>query len=260
MLSIAIGLLTGLLLGLTGAGGGIIAGPLLMLALHLPLADAAPISLLALALGCGTAVLLSLRQRIVQYRAALLLAAMGIAATPLGIHLSRTLPVAPLLLGFSALLLYRAARLWRPRETTRDEVIPCVVDGGGRFLWNRPCARAMMLAGLLAGFFGGLLGVGGGFVLVPALRKHTPLPMNAIIATSLTTLTLISIAGLLQWNLRDPINWDIAIPFTAGTVAGITAGRLAAPVIPELGLRRTFAALCLITALGMTANTLFPLV
>lgn len=254
MLPAALGMLTGALLGLTGAGGGIVAGPLLMLALQLPLSAAAPISLFAIALGCGVGVLLSIRQRIIQYRAALLLAAMGIVATPIGIHLSRTLPIAPLLIGFSILLLYRAVRLWQPRDIERDAVMPCAVDGGGKFLWNRPCARALALAGLLAGFFGGLLGVGGGFVLVPALKKHTPLPMHAIVATSLATLTLVSIAGLLQWNSRDPIDWHIGMPFIIGTVAGIAVGRIAAPKIPEHGLRRAFAALCFVIAIALVAK------
>lgn len=256
ILPTALGALTGALLGLTGAGGGIVAGPLLMLVLGLPLTDAAPISLFAIALGCGTAVLLTLRQRIIQYRAALLLAAMGVAGTPLGIYLSRNLPTAPLLMGFAALLLYRAARLWQPREVSRDEVLPCATDGSGRFVWNRPCARAMAWAGLLAGFFGGLLGVGGGFVLVPALRKHTPLSMHAIIATSLTTLTLVSLAGLLQWSSHGPIDWDTGIPFIAGTVIGIAAGRIAAPRIPEHGLRRAFAILCVVIAAGLAYRAL----
>lgn len=258
-ITVGLGLLTGLLLGLTGAGGGIVAGPLLMLALHLPLSAAAPISLLAIALGCGISVLLSLRQKIIQYRVALLLSVMGSLATPAGIHLSRMLPGEPLLLAFSALLVYRAMRLWQPKDIGRDVAVPCGVDDGGRFLWNRPCARAMAGAGLLAGFFGGLLGVGGGFVIVPAMRKHTPLPMHAIIATSLATLTLVSIAGLLQWNAQEAIDWGIAAPFIAGTVAGIGAGRLAAPKIPEQGLRRTFAVLCLLTAAGLTLKSLLAL-
>ena len=255
-LTSGLGLLTGLLLGITGAGGGIVAAPLLMLVLHLPLTAAAPISLLAITLGCGTAVLLSLRQRIVQFRMAMLLSIMGMLASPLGIHLSRTLPIEPLLIAFSALLIYRALRLWQPRVVSRDELMPCAVDGGGKFLWSRPCARAMMLAGALAGFSGGLLGVGGGFVLVPALRKHTPLAMNAIIATSLTTLTFVSFAGLLQWTALEPIRWEIAVPFIVGTVVGIASGRLAAPGIPEPVLRRTFATMCLLVAFGLTFKSL----
>ena len=256
MITIGMGVLIGLLLGLTGAGGGIVAGPILMLVLHLPLTTAAPISLIAIGLGCGTAVLLSLRQRIVQFRVALLLSVMGIVASPLGIYLSRILPSNPLMLAFSALLIYRAVRLWHPREIGRDVVMPCAVDDGGLFLWSRPCVRAMTLAGLLSGFFGGLLGVGGGFVIVPAMRKHTPLPMHSIIATSLATLTLVSVAGFLQWNSLDAIRWDIGLPFISGTVIGIVAGRLAAPAIPENGLRRTFATLCLLIAIGLVFKSL----
>lgn len=258
LLPAGLGLLTGLLLGLTGAGGGIVGGPLLMLALHLPLSRAAPIALIAVAIGAGLGTLLGLRQGMVRYRAALLIAAMGLLASPLGIALARSLPDAPLALAFAALLIYQAWRQWRDRVPAGGGQRPCALDpASGRFVWNRPCARALAGAGLLAGFLSGLLGVGGGFVLVPALRRHTPLAINAIGATSLMVLTLVSLGGMAMWAAQGGIEWGTALPFVAGTAAGIALGRTAAPQLPEIGLRRVFAGLCLAVALGLLGKLIY---
>ena len=258
-LPVLLGLLTGAVLGLSGAGGGIIAAPLLILLMQLPVAAAAPIALLAVVLGAGLGMLIGLRQGNLRYRAALLMAATGLLASPLGIQLSRLLPNPPLVIAFSLLLLYQARRQWQHDDSAAVRLQPCALDqNSGRFIWNRPCALALMRAGLLAGFLSGLLGVGGGFVLVPALRKQTPLPMHSIAATSLMVLTLVSLGSLAQWQAHGQLDWALALPFVAGTLLGMGGGRLYAPRIAEPLLRRLFAALCLVIALGLAAKALIP--
>jgi uncharacterized membrane protein YfcA len=255
-----LGLFTGLLLGLTGAGGGIIAAPLLMLLMHLPLAKVAPISLIAVALGATLGMLIGLRQRIVRYRAALLMAAAGLLATPFGIHLATVLPNPPLVLAFAALLAYQAWRYWRSAPAGEHESLPCRISGDtGKFIWRRPCALALSLVGLAAGFLSGLLGVGGGFILVPALRAYTPLPMPAVTATSLMVLALVSSGALLQWLGAGSVDWAIGGPFVVGAVAGMALARGLAPRIAEIRLRRLFAGLCALSCLGLLAKLLFSI-
>lgn len=252
-----LGLVTGLLLGLTGAGGGLLAAPLLMLVMHLSVAQAAPISLLSVVLGAGLGMLMGLRLGTVRYRAALLIAGAGLLASPLGIHLSRILPNTLLAMAFATLLLYLAWRLWHISAAAQDDVLPCTVDGStGRFIWNRSCARALAGSGLMAGFLSGLLGVGGGFVLVPALRRHTPLSMDSITATTLMVLTLLSLGGIAQWASHGEIEWHVALPFVTGTIVGMLFGRHFSPRIKEEILRRVFAAFCLATGAGIAAKIL----
>lgn len=252
-----LGLITGILLGLTGAGGGIIAAPLLMLTLQVPAAQAAPVSLIAVALGAGFAMVMGLREGVVRYRAAMLMAAMGLLASPLGIKLALTLPNKPLMLAFAFLLAYQAQRQWRGNTTQIDAEPLCRINTEtGRFIWDQPCARSMAGAGLLAGFLSGLLGVGGGFVLVPALRRHTPLTMHAITATSLMTLTLVSSGGVALWFAHGGIDWALALPFAAGTVAGIFAGRSTSSRIGERRLRQAFAVACTLACAGLLVKTL----
>lgn len=257
LIAATLGTFTGALMGLTGAGGGVVASPLLMLALHLSLGRSAPVALIAVVLGAGLAVYLGLREGVVRWRAAFLMAAAGLLASPLGIRLSMSLPEKPLALAFSLLLFWQAQRQWRHRSLARDAAPPCVVDGAtGRFRWTQPCARALAGAGLLSGFLSGLLGVGGGFILVPALRRHTDLSMHAATATALMVLALVSSGGAALWIAHGGIDAHLAAAFAGGTVAGILLGRRASPRLPERRLQQLFAATCLLVGLGLAAKTL----
>lgn len=252
ILPACLGLITGLMLGLTGAGGGALAAPLLMLVLHLGAAQAAPISLLSVTLGAGVGALWGLRQGIVRYRAALVMAAAGIVASPLGIALARVLPNTPLMLAFALLLLYQARRAWWPVTAAGLEQRPCTLNPGtGRFVWNRPCAYALLGAGGFAGLLSGLLGVGGGFILVPALRRNTPLPMQSIAATSMAVLALVSLGGVGQWLAHGELDWGVGLPFLLGGLAGMVVGKWLSPHLPERHLQRLFGLLCVIMALGL---------
>lgn len=257
LLPFGLGGLVGLLLGLTGAGGGIFSGPLLILVMQLPLPVAAPVSLVSVALGSMLGMGIGLRQGIVRYRAALLMAGAGLLATPLGIYLARLLPALPLLLCFAGVLAYQGWRQWGTPAVVSEAALPCVRDeASGRFLWNRPCFRVMTLAGLLAGFLSGLLGVGGGFVLNPALRRHTALPMPAISATTLMVLAIVSCGGLIQWLQAGAINWTVGGPFVAGVLLTTLLARCFAHRVPEAALRRLFAVLCLLASAGMLYKAL----
>jgi hypothetical protein len=95
----------------------------------------------------------------------------------------------------------------------------------GRFVWTRPCARALTLSGSIAGLLSGLLGVGGGFVMVPALRRYTDLAMQSAVATSLAVIALISASGVVASAASGTLAWGIALPFSAGALVGMLGGR-----------------------------------
>ena len=134
------------------------------------------------------------------------------------------LPNGPLALLFAGVLAFVAIRMFMQARGSdakasagSQHVPPCQLDvDSGRFLWTGPCARALALSGIGAGFLSGLLGVGGGFVIVPALRRATNAPMHAIVATSLTIITLISLSGVVSTALEGRMNWRVGVPFAAG--------------------------------------------
>ncbi len=249
MEAFALGTLVGLLLALTGAGGGILAVPLLVFALHLGVAEAAPIGLLAVGLAAAMAAALGLRDGVVRYRAALLMGGLAMVLAPLGVAAAQRVPNTPLTIAFAAVLALSAWRMWQRAmqaihacaDAARAE-LPCVLDArDGRLVWTRPCAQALALTGVAAGLLGGLLGVGGGFVIVPALTRFTELSARSVVATSLAVIALASIGGVGAAAWHGAIAWDIALPFAIGSVAASLLARVIAARVAGPRLQQAFA-------------------
>lgn len=260
---VLLGALVGLVMGLTGAGGGIIAVPLLVFGLQLPMSEAGPIGLLAVGMASGMGALAGLRLGIVRYRAALLVAAVGIVASPLGLWLAHRLDTRMLGLAFAAVLLwvaYRniaAFRAGGAAAAPARTAPPCVRDpASGRFVWTSRCAARLSLAGGVAGVLSGLLGVGGGFVMVPALQRYTDLAMQSVVRTSLAIIALISFGGVGAAIGGGHFRPEVAAPFTLGALAGMLAGGKLAARLPGNYLKLAFGAVCALVAAGMAARAL----
>jgi uncharacterized membrane protein YfcA len=257
-----LGALVGLLLALTGAGGGILAVPLLVFGLHLGVAQSAPIGLIAVGLAAAIGASLGLREGVVRYRAAALIGGVGMVLAPVGVMAAQRIPNAPLTVAFSFVLAFTAWRMYL-RSTGRlgvagDDaraVLPCVRDArDGRLVWTRPCAQALAVTGALSGALSGLLGVGGGFVIVPALTKYTDLSARSIVATSLAVIALVSVGGVAAAAVHGTIDWDIAVPFAAGAVVALLAGRMVAARVAGPLLQQCFAIFSAIVAVLLFAR------
>lgn len=260
---ILLGALVGLVMGLTGAGGGILAVPLLVFGLHLPMAEAGPIGLLAVGLASGMGALAGLRLGIVRYRAALLVAMIGIVASPVGLWLARRLDTRTLGLAFAAVLLWVAYRNIAAGRTGANAAArvrsapPCIRDAAnGRFIWTSRCAARLSLAGGVAGVLSGLLGVGGGFVMVPALQRYTDLAMQSVVRTSLAIIALISLSGVAAAIGSGHFRLDVGLPFTLGALGGMVAGGALAKRLPANYLNLAFGVVCALVAAGMAARAL----
>lgn len=254
--ALALGGVVGLILALTGAGGGILAVPLLVFGTGIGVAAAGPIGLMAVGMAASLGAALGLRAGIVRYRAAVLIAAAGMVVSPAGLWAARQIDGRPLALLFALVLLYVAMNTARQASGnaiahTAAHVV-CTRDGeSGRFLWTRPCVQAMTLSGGLAGLLSGLLGVGGGFVMVPALQRYTDLPMKSAVATSLAVIALISLAGVGATAASGQMDWAIALPFSSGALGGMLAGRGLAARLAGPQLQKSFAAVSALVAVAM---------
>lgn len=258
------GALVGVILGLTGAGGAIIAVPLLVFGLQLPLTEAAPIALLAVSVSAAIGALLALKEGKVRYRAAGFIAFTGALASPIGIYVALQIPDAALRLLFAAVLGYIAISIFRQSgnhsahaATASLPATPCQLDDfSGHLIWDAHCTRSLALSGIAAGFLSGLLGVGGGFIIVPALQKATLLHMRIIVPTSLAVIALVSGAGAFSAALAGSMKWPIALPFAAGAVAAmLVAGRFANRFTGP-GLQKGFAILAAAVAIGMAIKAI----
>ncbi len=259
MLTMTLGALVGLVLALTGAGGGVLAIPLLVYGLQLPVQQAAPVGLVAVGLASALGAVLGLRQGIVRYRAAMLIGAAGMLLAPLGVMLAQHVPNRPLIGAFSLVLIYSAWRmLKRPAAHGEHPLsVPCQVSPSDhRLTWTRPCARALAVTGLFSGLMSGLLGVGGGFVIVPALTRYTELDPRSIQVTSLAVIALVSLSGVTAAAMQGSLRWDVAQPFALGTVVALLVGRQIAGKLDAKRLQQAFAWFTLIVALWMLARAI----
>lgn len=255
-LSLSFGLIVGFALGLTGGGGSIFAVPLLVYGLGVPAHQAVVISLAAVgatALGGGLA---RLRTGEAELRTAVIFGLSGLVGAPLGAWLNSRFPEAALLAGFALLMLAVALRMWRqasrsPEETRivrasvgaeGDNIIGpvCRYDPGGRLQFTSRCAMRLALAGSATGLLSGLFGVGGGFLIVPALVLIASLPMRRAVATSLWVIAIISAIGLLSHLVAGHrLDLEITTGFVLGGLGGMALGiavgrRIAGPVLQKL--------------------------
>lgn len=259
LIEILLGLVVGIIMALTGAGGGILAVPLLVFGAELDVAQAAPVALLAVGVSAAFGAALGLKKGIVRYKAALLMASTGMPLAPLGVWLASRVDNLWLSILFSLVLLFVATKTFRQAKDDKDQKAqdpdrkpPCIVGAEtGKFIWTGPCARSLALSGSIAGLLSGLLGVGGGFVMVPALKRYTDLAMQSIIASSLAVIALVSVSGVTSSALVGSLDWNIALPFAAGATGGMVAGRSLSSRIPSSILQKGFATLTAMVAIGM---------
>jgi uncharacterized membrane protein YfcA len=268
-MGLLLGIAVGLVLGLTGAGGSILAVPLLMAALSWPMTDAAPVALLAVSAAAALGSYLAWRKSYVRYRAAILMAGAGVLSAQLGLRVADVLPQSKLSLIFSIVLGLVALRLFIQawRSPGDSAVVRAAVEGDGehahgpicrlhpvtgRIVWTRISALVIAMIGAVAGFLSGLLGVGGGFVIVPSLRVATELSMHSAVATSLMAIALTSlgtVAGALLQGRVMPMM--VALPFVVGALLGMLSGHVLSPRIAGPRLQQGFAVLMLLVALNM---------
>jgi len=273
-MSIVLGLFVGFVLAITGAGGAILSLPLLVFFLGIKMIDAAPISLMAIMLSAGVAAGLGLKSGIVRYKAATLLATFGVLCAPLGVYVAHQLPERALAILFSIVLLTVSWQSFQKFQMTRllvendydnqsdddeEKAEPtCAVNPAtSKLFWTVSCTKRLILTGSFSGFLSGLLGVGGGFIIVPTLHSISNLETKMIVATSLAVVALVSMASALSYAGNGQILWGIALPFITATLAGMLVGRSLQSKIPSHISVLIFGILSLAIAAVMLAKVVF---
>jgi uncharacterized protein len=240
LLALPFGLAIGLLLGSVGAGGSLLAVPVLVYVLGEPVKTATTESLLIV----GVAALVGgadyVRSGRVQVRTALAFGAAGAAGSIAGTALNRLVGGQVLLLGFAVLLLAAASAMVRRR--------PAPSSHAARSLAR--VAPVGLGTGLLTGFFG----VGGGFVVVPALVLLLGLPITRAVGTSLLVIALTSAVALAAHLASGGVDWTIAATLTGAATAGALAGRRLGSTLRPERLGQAFAVLLVAVALFLVAE------
>ena len=268
----AVGIIIGLVLGLTGAGGSVFAVPLLIWAVGLAPSQAIGISLGAVAAGALFGVIARIRSGEIQWLPAAVFATLGAAATPVGTWLNQRIDEHWLMAGFGVLVLIIAVRLWLQARKHPDETravrasvnadedstgAVCRMINNQPFKIGLPCIAGMSGGAILTGILSGLFGVGGGFIIVPTLLFLTGIGIRQAVATSLVVISAVGISGFTSFLLGggNP-GTEVLLQVAGGSVAGMTAGILLSRFISGPVLQKFFAVLMLLTA-AITLYTTF---
>jgi hypothetical protein len=244
VLLVALALGIGATLVLLGAGGSIVTVPALVYAGGLDAHRAAGTSLLVVGLVAGVGALA--RRRAVVARTGLVFGAAGMLGATGGVWLNHAVPGAIVMLCFSVTLLLAARRM-----AGGAPLSPFGGRGGG---W-----RTALVCGAGVGVATGFFGVGGGFLIVPALTVCLAVEMEAATATSLLVIALNSAAGLVGHAAYGAVDWRLGAGFAAAALAGAALALPLVRRVPTAALRRAFAVTLVVLGLGVLAHTVIGL-
>ncbi|UZJ26947.1 sulfite exporter TauE/SafE family protein (plasmid) [Rhodococcus antarcticus] len=262
------GVVIGLSLGALGGGGSILTVPVLVYLLHEQPRVATTASLVIVGVTAILAATSHARSGRVRWRAALVFGALGIAASFGGAKVNRLVDPSVLLLSFAALMLVAAtAMILRTRgssTTTAPAAHELATVGAGQpGPDTHPHARheeptggssrastagKVLVAALVVGFLTGFLGVGGGFIIVPALVLALRYEMAVAVGTSLVVISITSLGAFLERLGTTEIPWHTIVPFTIAAVLGSFAGKRVSDTVSGPTLTRAFAGLLVLVA------------
>lgn len=257
--SVAAGIVVGLSLGLTGGGGAIFAVPLLVYWIGVDPRTAVSISLVTVAATALVGAVERWWYGQVEVRTGLLFAAAGMLTAPAGSWLGSQVPPQTLMVAFAGLMVLIAGRMWRkasdPIERTGAGVFAvgvgptCSRDAEGRLRMTTRCFVLLTLVGLMVGLLSGLFGVGGGFLIVPALVAFATMDVFRAVGTSLFVMTLVGAAAVAaQVAAGRSIPLDIAGCFVGGGVPALFVGSWIGRRVGGPTLARVFAVAILFVA------------
>ena len=234
------GALTGIVLGLFGSGGSIIAMPALMYLLDVEAKSAIAMSMGIVAVTATISGWDNWRRGNVDLKVAAMFGFFGVIGTYGGARLGVYTPVQVQLTLF-ALVMYAAA--WKMLQNKKQPVSQFATAGGPPLSEDEVISAHMghiAAHGVGVGVLTGLVGVGGGFLIVPALVLLSGIPMKIAIGTSLVIVAAKSYAGFAGYVAAVPVDWSTMASFTAVTVAGSFVGTRVAHRFSQETLKRSF--------------------
>lgn len=267
-LAVAVGLVSGVLSGLFGIGGGLVTTPAIRLLLGYPALIAVGTPLPVILPTALAGALSHARARTVDVRAGAVMGAAGVLATVAGAWATRFAGGRAVLLLTAVLIAVvavdmAAQELRRGRGTGGNiplgEEEPPEATAPAPMPAPAPVptpAWQLALVGLVAGLYSGFLGLGGGFVVVPALTRWLKWPLKRAIGTSLVTVSLLAVPGTITHFLLGHVDPVLALWLIVGTVPGALLGARLNRVASERHLGVAFAVMLGITGLALGVNEL----
>ena len=231
------GFITGLLLGIFGSGGSIVTTPALLYLLDVEAKSAIAMSLGIVAVTATITALQHWRWGNVNLKITAVFGVFGVIGTYAGALLGVITPTVIQLTIF-ALVMYAAAyKMLKPKHKSAGAaaVTDCVDSNGDELQYTH-----IAVHGIAVGILTGIVGVGGGFLIVPALVLLSGLPMQQAVGTSLSIVALKSFAGFAGYAGVVDINYALMAGFTSIAIVGSVIGSLMSKHLPSRLLQRGF--------------------
>ena len=237
------GALVGFVLGLVGGGGSILAVPLMVYLVrvrdpHLAIGTSA----LAVAANAAFGLLSHHRIGNVKWRCASVFALTGVIGAALGSTLGKAFDGQKLLFLFALVMMLVGVLMIRRRGHVGDAAVRLGRENAGK----------LVLYGFGTGLFSGFFGIGGGFLIGPALIAATGMPMLTAVGSSLVAVTAFGLTTAANYARSGLVDWPLALLFIAGGFLGSFGGTRAAKRLSGAGhLTTVFAALIFVVAAYM---------
>lgn len=255
VLAVVVGSLVGLSLGVTGSGGSLIAIPLLVYVLGMSVQEAVSLSLALVAAAACIGAIEAFQSGLVKVKAALLLSGTGMIGGWAGTAGHRLVREEITLVLFGVLMIVAAGQMWW-RTTLPDDPEERSICAD---LFPRTCWVKVSGIGLVVGLLTGFFGVGGGFVIVPALTLLLGFPMRVAVGTSLLIITLIALTGVVAYARLVPLDLRVLSFLISGAIIGMLAGRQVSRALSPRLLTRAFAVVAWAVAVILIGHNLWKI-
>ncbi len=255
LLASPLGLLIGLSLGALGGGGSILAVPALVYAAGQDAKHATTTSLVLVALTAAIGIVPHLRAGRVRVAAGTVFGLAGVGGSLLGSRWNTAADPDALLLAFSGLMMIAAVAMWRRSRASAPRPAPRAVGAAAAPVLPHTTVHLdlatvgkVVAAGTGVGLLTGFFGVGGGFVIVPALVLALRFTMPEAVGTSLLVIAINAVVALSTRLQSGTIEWKTVIPFTIASLVGVVIGSRLASTRDPSALQRWFVWLLVVVA------------
>lgn len=240
VLGLTLALGVGLVLGLLGGGGSMLALPIMLYVFRVPTKPAVAMSLAVVGMSAFVGFLSHWRQGTVHLRIALPFGVFAMVGAFVSARLAHMVPASAQLFLFGLFAL--TAALLMLRDATRPVTLPdsAPPPATPRF------APLLALQAIGVGVLTSLIGAGGGFIIVPALVLIARVPVKAAVGSSLLIITLNALAGFVGYIGQLPMDWSLIGAFTSVAALGAVIGAKLVPFVPQRRIKQGFAVMIIL--------------
>ena len=239
-LGVALALAVGLVLGLLGGGGSILAVPIFLYVFHVPPKPAIAMSLVVVGMSALIGFLTHWRQGTVNVRVAALFGALAMLGAFAGARVARFVPATAQLALFLAFALAAAVLMLRDSMRSAPDVSDQTRTQRVHF---SPLLGAQAVG---VGALTSLIGAGGGFLIVPALVLMANLPVKEAVGSSLLIIAMNASSGVAGYAGQVAFDWRLVGWFSAVAAVGATIGTRLVRYVPATRVKQAFAILILV--------------